>query len=108
MLPNRMQNTLISFVLPAFKSEFLEQAINSILNQTYENFELIIVNDCSPDNVEEIVYSFKDKRIKYYENEKNIGGTNLIDNWNLCTRFANGEYLILASDDDIYSPDFLM
>lgn len=98
---------LVSFVLPAFKAQFFQEAIESILNQTYSNFELLIVNDCSPDDLDGIVNSFNDDRIKYYVNEENIGGKNLVKNWNLCLSYAKGEFFVLASDDDVYEPDFL-
>ena len=96
-----------SFVLPAYKATFLREAIDSILNQTYKDFELIIVNDASPEGLASIVNSYSDNRIQYYVNEKNIGGTDLVAQWNHCITYAVGEYLILASDDDVYHPDYL-
>ena len=96
-----------SFVLPAYKATFLREAIDSILNQTYKDFELIIVNDASPEDLTSIVNSYQDERIQYYVNEKNVGGTDLVAQWNHCITYAIGEYLILASDDDVYHPDYL-
>ena len=96
-----------SFVLPAYKATFLRESIDSILNQTYNDFELIIVNDASPEDLTSIVYSYHDERIRYYMNDKNIGGTDLVSQWNHCITYAIGEFLILASDDDIYHPEFL-
>lgn len=96
-----------SFVLPAYKATFLREAIDSILNQTYKDFELIIVNDASPEDLSSIVNNYSDERIQYYVNEKNIGGTDLVAQWNHCITYAKGEYLILASDDDIYHSDYL-
>ncbi len=96
-----------SFVLPAFKGRYLRDSINSILHQTYENFELIIVDDCSPDNLKGIVESFSDSRIAYYRNQENIGGCDLVAQWNHCLSYAKGDYLILATDDDLYEPNFL-
>ncbi|MFD2743234.1 MULTISPECIES: glycosyltransferase family 2 protein [Sphingobacterium] len=98
---------LISFVLPAYKATYLEQAISSILHQSYENWELIVVDDTSPENLKVIVDSFEDSRIKYYRNTKNIGGTDLVKQWNHSITFAQGEYIVLAADDDIYHPNFL-
>jgi glycosyltransferase involved in cell wall biosynthesis len=69
-------------VLPVFKAKYLSESIDSILNQTMSDFELIIVNDQSPDDIDSIVFSFNDSRIQYDINEKNIGGTDLILNWN--------------------------
>ena len=96
-----------SFVLPAYKATFLREAVDSILNQTYTRFELIIVNDASPENLDAIVNKYKDERIQYYVNEENIGGKDLVAQWNHCINYAKGEYLILASDDDRYHPNFL-
>ena len=96
-----------SFVLPAYKSEYLQVAIDSILQQTYIDFELIIVDDASPYHLESIVNQYNDNRIVFHRNENNIGGKNLVSNWNKCIKYAKGEYVILASDDDIYSPFFL-
>ena len=99
--------TKYSFVLPAYKATFLRESIDSILNQTYKDFELIIVNDASPEDLTSIVNSYSDDRIQYYVNDKNVGGTDLVAQWNHCITYATGEYLILASDDDVYHPDYL-
>ena len=96
-----------SFVLPAYKAAYLRESIESILNQTYREFELIIVNDASPEDLSSIVDNYQDERIQYYVNETNLGGTDLVAQWNHCITFAKGEYLILASDDDVYHPDYL-
>lgn len=97
-----------SFILPAYKARFLEESIQSILSQSARNFELIVVDDCSPENLSEIVGRFEDERLHYFKNEKNIGGTNLVAQWNHSIKYATGEYLILASDDDKYAPDYLL
>ena len=102
-----MEKVKYSFVLPAYKAKYLKEAIQSILDQTYTDFELIIVNDASPENLDEIVASFDDKRLTYYKNEKNLGGTDLVAQWNHSISYAAGDYLILASDDDTYSPMYL-
>lgn len=98
---------LVSFILPAFKGSFLRESIESILNQSYKDFELIIVNDGSPDDIKQIVSSFHDSRIRYFENDENIGGKDLVKNWNHCLSFATGKWGVLASDDDIYTEAFL-
>lgn len=97
----------VSIAMPAYKAKYLKKAIESILNQSYKDFELIIVNDESPEDLSIIVNEFKDERIKYYVNPKNLGKINLVDNWNLCLSYSCGEYFVLASDDDIYHEDFL-
>jgi glycosyltransferase involved in cell wall biosynthesis len=98
---------MISIVLPAYKARFFAQAIDSILAQTFTDFELIIVNDASPDDLDAIVGRYSDPRIKYYKNPHNIGGQNLVANWNHCLSYATGEFVVLASDDDIYHRDYL-
>ncbi len=102
-----MQNVLVSFILPAYKGKFIRQAIDSILAQTYQSFELVVVDDCSPDNIGEIVGEYSDSRIIYYRNDKNLGGDNLVKQWNHSIKYARGQYLVLAADDDEYHPDFL-
>jgi len=102
-----LDSVKISFGLPAFKIEFLKEAIESILNQSYSNFELIIVDDCSPNDVKGVVNQFSDSRIKYYRNSENLGGKNLVAVWNKCLDLADGEYFVMAGDDDLYDKDFL-
>lgn len=100
-------NMKYSFVLPAYKARFFREALDSILNQTYKDFELIIVNDASPENLDVIVNSYNDSRIRYYVNEENIGGKDLVAQWNHCLEYATGEFIILASDDDVYHIEYL-
>ncbi len=96
----------ISFVLPAYKPQFLKQAIDSIQSQTFNNWELVIIDDCSPYDLVSIVNGYSDSRISYFRNSSNIGGSNLVRQWNHCLEFATGEWVVLAADDDIYAPEF--
>lgn len=96
-----------TFVLPAYKGRYLKDAISSILKQDYANFELIVVDDCSPDPIRQIVSDHNDEKITYYCNEQNIGGKDLVAQWNHCLEYAKGDYVILATDDDLYEPNFL-
>jgi glycosyltransferase involved in cell wall biosynthesis len=98
-----------SFIMPVWKGKYLREAIQSILNQTYHDFELVIVDDCSPEPIQSIVESMSTKNIhcRYYRNSENIGGHDLIAQWNHCLEYAQGEYIILATDDDFYEPLFL-
>lgn len=98
---------LVSFLLPAYKIQHLGESIESILSQSFTNFELVIVNDCSPDDIDGIVEKYQDERIRYYKNEKNIGGESLVNQWNYCLSLAQGEWTVMASDDDLYHPDYL-
>ena len=96
-----------SVTIPAYKARFLKECIESILSQTYKDFELIIVNDASPEDLTSIVKSFDDPRIRYYVNEKNCGAINVVDNWNKCLDYATGEYIICMGDDDKLLPNCL-
>ena len=98
---------MITVAIPAYKSSYLLEAIESVLKQSYQNFELIILDDGSPDNLSKLVSQFKDERIRFYKNEENIGNIDLIKTWNRCLELARGEYFVLFSDDDVYQPDFL-
>ncbi|MGD1712620.1 glycosyltransferase family 2 protein [Dapis sp. BLCC M172] len=94
----------VTVCLPTYNSgEFLPQAINSILEQTFTDFELIIYDDCSTDNTPEIIRSYlqKDSRIKYLQNSQNLG---LFPNWNRCLEFASGEYITVFAQDDMMLP----
>lgn len=102
-----MKQPTFSFVMPAYKAEYLSKAIYSILNQSYRTFELIIVNDASPENIERIVAEFADERIHYKENTHNIGGKDLVKNWNHSISLAQNDYIILATDDDMFEVNYL-
>lgn len=97
-----------SVTIPAFKSRYLYDAIASVLSQTYHDFELIIVDDCSPEDIKSIVDQFKDGRIRYYRNENNCGAENVVDNWNICLNYCNGDWIICMGDDDVLMPECLM
>ena len=96
----------ISFVMPAWKSRFIKQAISSIVAQTSSDWELIVVDDCSPDPIQDIVASFNSPQIRYVRNPGNIGGKDLVGQWNHCLTFAKGEFIVLAGDDDVYKENF--
>lgn len=88
----------ISVILPVYNGAlYLKESINSILNQTYTNFEFIILNDGSTDNSEEIILSYSDKRIKYYKHT-NCG---LAATLNLGLNLALGTYIARQDQDDI-------
>lgn len=102
-----MSSPLFSITIPAFKGRFLSQAIESVLSQTFNDFELIVLNDCSPEIIEDIVKNYKDDRIKYFENKENTGIKRVTDNWNKCLNLACGEYIICMGDDDMLQQDAL-
>lgn len=90
-----MNDPLISIIVPVYGVEkYIERYARSIFEQTYRNFELILVNDCSSHPVEPIIKSYDDPRIRYYVNDHNYGGRNLVDNWNYCLEYVTGEYVI--------------
>ncbi|MGK7920531.1 MAG: glycosyltransferase family 2 protein [Trichodesmium sp.] len=94
----------VTVCLPTYNSgEFLTQAIDSILEQTFTDFELIICDDCSTDNTPEIISNYlkQDIRIKYLRNSQNLG---LFANWNRCLEYASGEYITIFAQDDVMLP----
>ena len=96
-----------TITIPSYKTQYLRECIDSVLGQTYEDFEVIILNDASPEDVGGIVHSYTDTRIRYFENEKNVGAVDLVDNWNKCLELAKGNYIICIGDDDMLMPDYL-
>lgn len=102
-----MSNIKFSILIPAYKVAFLKEAIDSILNQSYENFELIILDDCSPEGVASLVDLYDDKRLFFYSNKINCGAKNLVLNWNKCLNHSSGDYVICMGDDDVLSPNCL-
>ena len=100
-------NTLFTIAIPAYKSKFLGEAIKSCLSQTYSNFELLIVDDASPEDLKSVVDSYCDGRIRFYRNEKNCGAVDVVDNWNICLSYSSGDYVICMGDDDRLLPNCL-
>lgn len=94
----------VSVLMPVYKTpeKYLRQNIESILNQTYTNFEFLILDDCPEYPSEKIVTSYNDKRIKYLKNEKNLG---ISESRNKLVQTAVGEYLAIADHDDISLPE---
>src|SRR5579862_5201402 len=95
---------LVSVLMTAYnREEFIAKAIQSILDSTYSNFELIVVDDCSTDSTIRIAkeYETKDKRIRVFLNEKNLGD---YPNRNKAASYASGKYLKYVDSDDIIYP----
>ncbi len=94
-----MRSPKISVVLPTYnRPDYIVLSLRSILNQTYKNFEVIVLDDASTDNTDQVVTSFKDKRIVYVKNKKNMGyAANIKKGFNM----AKGKYIFMISDDDI-------
>jgi len=97
----------VSIGLPVFNAEkYLEQALNSILDQTYKNFVLIISDNASTDCTQSIcqVYQERDPRIQYYRNERNLG---IAPNFRRAFQLSSSDYFKWAPYDDLIAPDFL-
>ena len=93
----------VSVVMPVYNGEkYLKEAIDSILNQTYTDFEFIIINDCSEDNTEKIILEYKDERIVYLKNEFNMGISRTL---NRGIEISKGEYIARMDADDISLPN---
>ena len=95
-----MEKDLISVIIPVYNTDkYLERCITSVLNQTYKNIEIIIINDCSTDDSEKIIsdYKEKDKRIIYLSNEKNLG---VGKSRNIGIEHAKGKYIYFVDSDD--------
>ena len=98
----------VSVIIPNYNhSKYLKQRIESILNQTYTDYELIILDDCSTDNSRDIIHDFKTKSpgIRTYYNESNSG--NVFEQWNYGVSKSKGEYIWIAESDDYAESDFL-
>lgn len=99
-----MEPTLVSIITPTYNSEeFISETMNSIINQTYQNWELLITDDCSNDNTVEIVkqYILKDKRIKLFELKDNSGAGVARNN---SIKNAKGRYIAFCDSDDLWKP----
>jgi teichuronic acid biosynthesis glycosyltransferase TuaG len=100
-----MVDGLVSIIMPSWNTgRFIAESIQSVLNQTYQDWELLIVDDCSTDNTDEIVAGFNDKRIRYFKNEKNSGAA---ITRNRAIREARGEWIAFLDSDDLWSPEKL-
>ncbi|MBK8047655.1 MAG: glycosyltransferase [Anaerolineales bacterium] len=102
-----MAEPRVSIGLPVYNGELqLESALNSILGQTYTDFELVISDNASTDRTQEICLAFaaRDPRIRYYRNDHNLG---LTPNFNRAFELTKGEYFGFASHDDYRAPTFI-
>ena len=98
-----MKSGLVTVGMPVFNGErYLKEAINSILNQSYKNIELVISDNCSTDETQAICldYSSKDPRVRYIRQIKN---STAVENFRLVLNSARGDYFMWASDDDLWS-----
>ncbi|MEM2614446.1 MAG: glycosyltransferase family 2 protein [Nitrososphaerota archaeon] len=102
-----MAKPLVSIGMPVYNGErFIRQALDSLLAQDYENFELIISDNASVDKTQEICleYAARDKRIRYYRNEKNMGA---VWNFNRVFELSKGKYFMWAAHDDLWDKTYI-
>lgn len=101
-----LMNELVSIVMPSYNtSKFIAESIESVLAQTYENWELIIVDDCSSDTTEDVVKSYlKDERIIFLQNKKNCGAA---ISRNIAIQKAKGKWIAFLDSDDLWLPQKL-
>lgn len=100
-----MVNGLVSIILPSWNTgNYIAESIQSVIDQTYKKWELLIVDDCSTDNTDETVGTLKDGRIRYLKNEKNMGAALTR---NRALREAQGEWIAFLDSDDIWMPEKL-
>ncbi|MCP4695069.1 MAG: glycosyltransferase family 2 protein [Desulfobacterales bacterium] len=99
------KETLISVCIPAYNaSRFIGKTIQSVLDSTWSNLEVIVSDDASGDATREVVESFEDDRVRLFRNESNLGAPG---NWNRALEHATGEYVGLLNHDDLYGPFWL-
>lgn len=97
-----------SIIIPAYKINYLKEAIESVVNQTFEDFELLIFDDCSPHDIKSLANEYlADKRVRYFRNKSNYGAERLVDNWNNALSYCKGDYVICMGDDDRLTPNSL-
>ena len=100
-----MVDGLVSIIMPSWNTgRFIAESIQSVINQTYENWELIIVDDCSTDDTDAVVAAFSDTRIRYLKNAKNSGAA---VTRNRAMREAKGEWIAFLDSDDLWAPEKL-
>ena len=98
-------NDLVSIIMPSYNTApYIKETIQSVLDQTYQNWELIIVDDCSTDNTDEVGASIKNERIRYLKNDKNSGAA---VSRNRALREAKGRWIAFLDSDDLWMPEKL-
>ncbi len=96
---------LVSVCIPTYNSaRYLRESLNSIINQTYENLEIIVSDNASTDNTEEIVKTFTDNGVQFRRNPTNLGCYN---NYNECLKVVSGKFVAFYHSDDIYEPEIV-
>ncbi|CAN5384525.1 hypothetical protein BH23BAC3_BH23BAC3_24580 [soil metagenome] len=101
-----MSKPLVTIAIPTYNRAdgFLKDSLESALNQTYQNIEIIVSDNNSTDHTEAVVTQYKDERIRYFKQKENLGP---FKNWNFCLQEARGDYFLMLHDDDLIDPDFI-
>jgi glycosyltransferase involved in cell wall biosynthesis len=100
-----MPQPKVSVCIPTYnRSRYLARAVSSVLEQTFEDFELVVVDNASVDDTSQVMAALKDKRIRYHRNESNLG---MVGNWNRCVQLAQADYVAILHDDDLWSEHYL-
>jgi glycosyltransferase involved in cell wall biosynthesis len=95
----------VSVCVPTYnRADLLDVALGSLLAQTYEDFELVVLDNDSTDRTADVVAARLDPRLRYCRNPTNVGS---IPNWNRCLEEGRGEFVAICHDDDVYDADFL-
>lgn len=95
----------VTVAIPTYnRAALLKDCLETVFLQTFQDFEVIVSDNCSPDETAATVRGFADPRIRYYRNESNIGA---FPNMNRCLELGRGEYIAIMHDDDLYAPQFL-
>src|SRR4051812_41224937 len=101
-----MSAPTVSFVIPCYKlGHLVSECLESILSQSYGDWEILLMDDCSPDDTKEVVQSFSDPRIHYIRNERNLGH---LRNYNKGIEMSRGKYIWLISADDRLRRPYLL
>src|SRR5689334_18399620 len=96
---------LVSIVIPTYnRPQYLQQAIASAVKQNYQNIEIIVSDNCSPENPQSIIESFDDSRIKFWRHSENVG---MLSNQMHAFKMAQGKYVASLHDDDLWHEEFL-
>lgn len=95
----------VSVIIPTYnRADFLKKAVQSVLHQTYQDYEILVRDDGSTDNTQQVISNFKDSRIRYTRNMTNIG---VIQNRNNAVNNSKGKYIAFLDDDDEWLPEKL-
>ena len=101
----KRESGLVSIIMPSYNTaEYIVDSITSVLSQTYKNWELLIVDDCSTDGTDEILKAINDIRIKYYKNSRNLGAA---VSRNKALQEAKGQWIAFLDSDDLWMPEKL-